>query len=131
MTVPRQSRIPAPAQADASWVAGVQEGLAEREYGTSRNRNGLQAPNRAQNLRTYFTTEGVRVVRRTDDQYHWPGEIHRHQLRLARRIRRIVQVLECRIFRFVSSHHHFCRAVKAEVWKASWRLLLIWRSANS
>jgi hypothetical protein len=50
---------------DSGWLARAQRGLAEREYQASLSRQGLQAPNRAQNLRTYFDPTGVRVVDRT------------------------------------------------------------------
>ncbi len=47
------------------WLGRVQRGLAEREYRASRSHAGLQAPNRAQNLRTYFEASGIRVHDRT------------------------------------------------------------------
>jgi hypothetical protein len=50
---------------DASWLARAQQHLAEREYRASENGQGLQAPNRAHNLRTYFEPTGIRVVDRT------------------------------------------------------------------
>jgi hypothetical protein len=43
--------------------------LAEREYRSSDNESGLQAPNRRHNLRTYFARDGIRVHDRTA-----PGE---------------------------------------------------------
>ena len=48
-----------------SWLAAVRRGLVEREYWVSVNSEGLQAPNRRQNLRSYFDGTGVRVVDRT------------------------------------------------------------------
>jgi hypothetical protein len=51
--------------ADPGWLARAQQGIAEREYWASRNREGLQAPNRAHNLRTYFEPSGIRVHDRT------------------------------------------------------------------
>ena len=57
------SRLPAGASGD--WLARVEKGLAEREYEATRNGGGLQAPNRAQDLRTYFERTGIRVVDRT------------------------------------------------------------------
>ncbi len=39
----------------------VREQIAEREYRASENGAGLQAPNRAHNLRTYFEPTGIRV----------------------------------------------------------------------
>jgi len=43
----------------------VQKELATREYQASENGAGLQAPNRAQDLRTYFDARGIRVHDRT------------------------------------------------------------------
>jgi hypothetical protein len=54
---------------DSGWLTRAQRGLAEREYRASLSRQGLQAPNRAQNLRTYFDPTGVRVVDRTAPGY--------------------------------------------------------------
>ena len=54
-----------PGAAGGDWLARARRGLAEREYWASRNRRGLQAPNRAQNLRTYFGPSGIRVHDRT------------------------------------------------------------------
>ena len=42
-------------------LARVQQRIAEREYRASENESGLQAPNRAHNLRTYFEKSGIRV----------------------------------------------------------------------
>jgi hypothetical protein len=61
-------QIPAPAEgkaADASWLAQAQQQLAAREYWASQNGAGLQAPNRAHDLRTYFEKSGIRVHDRT------------------------------------------------------------------
>jgi hypothetical protein len=49
----------------SDWLARAQRHLAEREYEAGPNAQGLQAPNRAQNLRTYFEKTGIRVVDRT------------------------------------------------------------------
>jgi len=46
---------------DESWLAQAQRQIAEREYRASENGEGLQAPNRAHNLRTYFDKTGIRV----------------------------------------------------------------------
>src|SRR5213078_1912984 len=54
-----------PSAANADWLARVERELAAREYETSVNSRGLQAPNRAQNLRTYFEPSGIRLVDRT------------------------------------------------------------------
>ena len=47
------------------WWNHVQQGLAEAEYHASRNGQGLQAPNRAHNLRTFFDSAGIRIHSRT------------------------------------------------------------------
>jgi len=46
-------------------LAAVQRHIAHREYRASSNRQGLQAPNRVHNLRTYFESTGIRVHDRT------------------------------------------------------------------
>ena len=51
--------------ASEGWWNRVQRGLAQGEYYASENRHGLQAPNRAHNLRTYFEPTGIRVHDRT------------------------------------------------------------------
>jgi hypothetical protein len=45
--------------------AGLPEALARREYQATPSERGLQAPNRAHNLRTYFEPGGIRVHDRT------------------------------------------------------------------
>ena len=47
------------------WWSGVPRGLAEYEYHPRKNDKGLQVPNRAHNLRTYFEATGIRVQDRT------------------------------------------------------------------
>jgi len=54
-------------EVDPGWLAVVKEQILEREYHTTPNPGGLQAPNRAHNLRTYFERDGIRVVDRTAD----------------------------------------------------------------
>ena len=49
----------------ADWWSAVRANLAREEYHVSVSDAGLQAPNRAQNLRTYFRDEGIEVVPRT------------------------------------------------------------------
>ena len=49
------------------FAALAREELAQREYRASENGEGLQAPNRAHNLRTYFGSSGIRVHDRTAD----------------------------------------------------------------
>ena len=46
-------------------LAAMQRHIAQREYRASYNSNGLQAPNRVNNLRTYFSPNGIRVHDRT------------------------------------------------------------------
>jgi hypothetical protein len=53
-----------PLDADTDWLASLQQSIAEAEYEASENGLGLQAPNRAHNLRTYFEPDGIRVVDR-------------------------------------------------------------------
>ncbi|MCH7645531.1 MAG: FG-GAP repeat protein, partial [Myxococcales bacterium] len=59
----------APEQASAEWtdrgLAAAQRHIAQREYRASENGEGLQAPNRVHNLRTYFEPAGIRVHDRT------------------------------------------------------------------
>ena len=50
---------------DPGWLARAQREIAEREYEASDDGRGLQAPNRAHNLRTWFEPGGVRVHDRT------------------------------------------------------------------
>jgi len=52
-----------------SWLSQIHKGIAEREYHISNNSKGLQAPNRANNLRIYFDKKGISVKERasTDD----------------------------------------------------------------
>ena len=63
----------------ADWLSRAQRGLAEREYEASHNGQGLQAPNRAHGLRTYFGPRGIRVHDRAA-----PGSPELLELRLAR-----------------------------------------------
>jgi hypothetical protein len=58
-----------PKGASSVWWQRVQRGLAAGEYNPSRNKRGLQAPNRAHNLRTYFSTKGIDLYEREVD---WP-----------------------------------------------------------
>jgi hypothetical protein len=71
---------PAPgAEVPKDWWAAVQKDIAQSEYNVTWQEQtaipGLgstwQAPNRAHDLRTYFTIEGPRVVRRTADAGNW------------------------------------------------------------
>ena len=59
------SGSPEAAAPSSDWLARAQQHIAEREYRASENGQGLQAPNRAHNLRTYFDPGGIRVHDRT------------------------------------------------------------------
>jgi hypothetical protein len=59
------SCVPSDPAEDASFLTAAQESIAQREYRASENDEGLQAPNRRHNLRTYFEPDGIRVVDRT------------------------------------------------------------------
>jgi len=54
-----------PAVPATDWLARAQQQIAEREYQASENGSGVQAPNRAHDLRTYFEKTGIRVHDRT------------------------------------------------------------------
>ncbi|MBK7952410.1 MAG: FG-GAP repeat protein [Deltaproteobacteria bacterium] len=62
----------------SDWVTRVQNEIAEREYRASKSEEGLQAPNRAHGLRTYFEPTGIRVHDRTT-----PGASEMAALRLS------------------------------------------------
>ncbi len=59
------SRNDNPNIVDRGWLSSMQHDLAAYEYHASENGHGLQAPNRAQNLRTYFEPTGIRLYDRT------------------------------------------------------------------
>jgi hypothetical protein len=50
---------------DTSWLVHVQEQVVAREYQATENGEGVLAPNRADNLRTFFESTRVRVHDRT------------------------------------------------------------------
>ena len=60
--------VPAPDPAspgvDANWWTAATSQIAQQEYCASRNEHGFQAPNRVQNLRTYFGDGGIDIVPR-------------------------------------------------------------------
>jgi hypothetical protein len=76
--------LPTPSVADAGWWAAAQANIRQSEYNVTwqaqtyledlpapaneLRAGAYQAPNRAHNLRTYFTAEGIRIVPRTE--YH-------------------------------------------------------------
>src|ERR1044072_2322644 len=55
----------AAAGASADWWTQVRGAIEREEYNASASAEGLQAPNRAQNLRSWFRSEGVELVPRT------------------------------------------------------------------
>src|SRR5205823_5730890 len=57
---------------DSAWWGGVSRALAAREYQASTFAGQLQAPNRAQNLRTRFLPSAVTVSPRTGSDGHTP-----------------------------------------------------------
>ncbi len=62
---PAPASIAAPVEKNGNWIAEAHKRIAEKEYETTRNAAGLQAPNRANNIRTYFDKKGIRVHDRT------------------------------------------------------------------
>src|SRR5438045_5830698 len=76
------SKAPKPGEkpdVPAGWFAKVQDDLEKSEYNISwADKTALegstpawQAPNRAHNLRTYFTPEGPMSINRTDGKADW------------------------------------------------------------
>ena len=61
------------------WWTSVQKRISEQEYAVTFQdkvelpdmKSAYQAPNRAQNLRTYFTEKGIRVISRTGPEAKW------------------------------------------------------------
>ena len=72
-----------PPDSGGSWFSEVQRQIQAAEYEVTWQDStvlpGLEqawhAPNRSQNLRTYFTEGGVRVVRRTESEPDWELEL--------------------------------------------------------
>ena len=56
---------PLPDGVSQLWWSSVQRELAVGEYHVSENAQGLQAPNRSHNLRTYFEPTGIHLHDRT------------------------------------------------------------------
>src|ERR1051325_5132460 len=61
----------AAAGASADWWTQVRGAIEREEYNASASAEGLQAPNRAQNLRSWFRSEGVELVPRTAESGEW------------------------------------------------------------
>jgi len=55
------------AGATEDWLGAVMARIETEEYNASVSASGLQAPNRAHNLRTYFADGGIEVVPRTGE----------------------------------------------------------------
>ncbi len=73
-SLPLQNQTPlATSEASSSWWTAAQENIRQSEYNiTLMEQTGTyQAPNRANNFRTYFTPEGVRVVPRHGEGQTW------------------------------------------------------------
>jgi hypothetical protein len=68
-----------PAGANGSWWTAVQDQIRRAEYqirwqehtGQEDLEGAYQAPNRVQNLRTYFAPEGIRIIQRTESSPSW------------------------------------------------------------
>src|ERR1051326_6281621 len=61
----------AAAGASADWWTQVRGAIEREEYNASASAEGLQAPNRAQNLRSWLRSEGVELVPRTAESGEW------------------------------------------------------------
>jgi len=61
---PAAQQMTASPETEKGWLSDAQQEIVEREYHVSRNGKGLQAPNRANNLRIYFDESGIGVVDR-------------------------------------------------------------------
>lgn len=59
------------ASVDPGWTQQVSRDIAQYEYRASVHETHLQAPNRVQGFRTYFDTQGVRVVDREASAEEW------------------------------------------------------------
>jgi hypothetical protein len=67
---------------ETSWWTTVQKNIKEQEYHITYQdmsylldiKAAYQAPNRDQNLRTYFTSKGIKVVRRTESVPTWHAD---------------------------------------------------------
>ena len=75
---PPPAKAAVSAEVPPSWLARVQRDIAAREYHVSPVKHKdpvsgglLQAPNRRQNLRTWFTSDGILVQRRVRENQDW------------------------------------------------------------
>jgi uncharacterized repeat protein (TIGR01451 family) len=66
-----------PDGASQDWWAGVRQQIGQSEYNLSgqEGQASYQAPNRAHNLRTYFTPAGIRLIPRTEANPGWELDI--------------------------------------------------------
>jgi hypothetical protein len=55
----------------SGWYARASRAIASREYDLSLTNQGLQAPNRAHDVRTYFRDNGIEIVPRTGSDPGW------------------------------------------------------------
>ncbi|MHC4641308.1 MAG: integrin alpha [Planctomycetota bacterium] len=75
----QKAKAQLPAGASGNWWSAVQDQIRRAEYQIKwQEKTGLedlegayQAPNRAQNLRTYFVPEGILIVQRTESSPGW------------------------------------------------------------
>ena len=65
---PTTPHLPAAPGVSDAWWSRTQADLARAEYGATLTSAGLQAPNRAHNLRTTFAEHGIAVVPRTTSE---------------------------------------------------------------
>lgn len=80
----QKAGVQLPAGAGGNWWSAVQKEIRQSEYKIIRQEEtslpdvkaAYQAPNRAQNLRTYFTPTGIQVVRRTESVPGWQWSLH-------------------------------------------------------
>ena len=61
---------PDPDSVDAGWLSSAQKQIADGEYHVTWQ-EAWHSPNRAHNLRTYFTDRGIRVIPRTASGTDW------------------------------------------------------------
>ncbi|HFE38722.1 MAG TPA: hypothetical protein ENK06_09965, partial [Gammaproteobacteria bacterium] len=54
-----------PSITDSDWTMAIQKNIQQAEYRARPSNKGLQAPNRAHNIRSYFRENGLHIVDRT------------------------------------------------------------------
>ncbi|GAX59205.1 hypothetical protein SCALIN_C01_0136 [Candidatus Scalindua japonica] len=78
-SVKKDTAVKLPAEASAGWWSKVQKQIRQSEYHVGWQdhsflpyvKSAYQAPNRAQNLRTYFIRDGIRVIPRSSKGDDW------------------------------------------------------------